>query len=340
VAGATLALTSTTPLAASATDRIVDMDTAVRVDPGFTVDLAANSITVPSDGWYEITMHVHLATSVAGNHITFISVNTLANFVLRGQSLSASTAEAGCSGVAYLTAGSAVMAGYGSTSSTQVVGNGTGDWVHLRVVQLAGVKGDIGPTGPSGGPTGPAGPTGPSGPTNDTPIITDLWRPVWAWGVVVGGNTAVIPANGMFITRTVLGSAIKTALLFSGGSTSGQFRFTAYADTPAGPGALIAQSATVTITTSSQQRTAALSVPAGACWIGVQNMLGSTLTLGGLRTHNPFLSGTAIPSSETSDQWLFSAWVVSGLGGVVPDPFPLAGASKNVFMPAVWLQGA
>lgn len=132
--GAALALLSTTPLTAATGARVVDMDTTVRADSGFTVDLAANSITVTEAGWYALFGHVRFSAAQVNNHVLTVLVN--GDGGVRGDQINAATLDLEASGVAYLAAGDVLTLSVYTGSSSSVVGNALGNYTLLRAVRL------------------------------------------------------------------------------------------------------------------------------------------------------------------------------------------------------------
>jgi hypothetical protein len=194
-----------------------------------------------------------------------------------------------------------------------------------------GTQGPIGPQGPVG-ITGPAGLTGPPGPAGAqaTAIIPNLWTPLWEYPST---STQVFVAGLLRVSRCFVPNTMKTAQVEVTISGSTTLRVGVWADTATGPGSLVAQTGTISAA-SVTALTAALAVPAGACWIGVQNVGASPCTLRAVTGSNPFLPGMDVPGANN----LPNSWQVSGQGTALPNPFPLAGATRTGLAAALFLQ--
>lgn len=166
-------------------------------------------------------------------------------------------------------------------------------------------------------------------------MISNLWFPLWAWGsppVSLGMAPGVVD-----VTRVVLAQSIKTAMMLSGSSSgNGTVQVVVYADTATGPGALIS-SIPMTFTATNQFKTVALSLVAGAYWIGLQNVGAGQINMFCVTLPNPFLPGTDAPVSQTTT---YSAWSAAGQGATVPNPFPMGAVARNYSAIATWLQAA
>lgn len=337
-------LTRTTDEAApSGTPRVIPFDTVVRADTGFTTTTgAAAGVTIPETGWYDITARVVFAVPLAasGGHIEIQNAGT-GQMILSSMSLASTTPNhnsTSVAGVAYLTAGTKLVTFMVSPVSTTQIGGGADNRTYMRVVSLVGVRGApgaTGATGPSGGPQGPAGATGPQGLGAGVTVLSNLWQPIFPWTALA--QSVVFPSYAV-VTRIVLASAIK-AVGVSTGTAGGSLRVVAYEDTPAGPGALVAQSATFTAATGVS--TTALALSPGAYWLGVWNVQapGGTnwnsfaVTTGG----NPFMTGTDLP---TATSVYYNAWQVVNQGTTVKDPFPTTGITRDGKAPGMYVQGA
>jgi Collagen triple helix repeat (20 copies) len=179
---------------------VIDWNTTKRADAGMTVDLAANSVTVNSDGWYEVTARVTLSAA-ASARLAVSKLSSPAYYQLDGTAISSTVHNV--SGVLYLTAGDGVQVSIRSASAisntinAESVTPDSGTVTFFRVVEL-GAQGPTGPIGPSGGPTGPPGadgvsnipgPTGPTGATGATGTTGPTGATVQTRGVEMVLNT-------------------------------------------------------------------------------------------------------------------------------------------------------
>lgn len=260
-----------------------------------------------------------------------------------GQSIVGPTGPAGASGTSGATGPSGPQGLAGPTGPSGPAGQGaTGP---------SGPQGLVGPTGPSGpagtpglqgatGPSGPAGAPGATGPTGpaggSTKVISDLWAPIWPWSGSLTSNAYAI--GQLTVTRTVLAQPIKSVMLWNGNVATTTVRLVVYADTPTGPGALVT-SVAMTFSSLNTKLTAALAVPAGTYWMGVQNIGAASYNLQTVNAYNPFLPGAEIqPASVASSA--FNGWGVAGQGSTVPDPFPMGAVTRNYLVPMIWVQAA
>jgi hypothetical protein len=337
--GAELVQVAATIEAASATARLVQFDTKRRTDTGFTSTTGTTAgITVPSDGWYELTGRLQFAANLSSGSGPTLGIRRASDSVLLVVSTVYSisggtppTTAVAVSGTAYLTAGTTLglWIDPGGNNNAQAAGRAAGDITFLRVVSLVGQQG---PTGPSGGPTGPTGPQGVPGPmAAQAPVIPDLWFPLWPYGIN-GINSVGNSLGQLKITRTVLTQAVKAVKFDASASSSATIIIMAYADTPTGPGALVAQ--TPLISNSAAPRTGAFSLAAGVYWIGLMNTNASSMSGRNISGANPYLSGT----DGTMGTALANAWIITGVGATPPDPFPMATVARNIEMPAIMLQ--
>jgi hypothetical protein len=326
--------------AAAGGSHIVPFDTAVRADTGFTTTTGVGAgITVPEDGWYSIEARIQHSSAVSGTNAR-IEVQNAANSAMLlsswapGSSTSISTSTV--AGVVYLSAGTKLVTQVLSGAGGYPVSGGADNRTHFRVVKLTNTRGATGPTGPSGGPTGPTGPQGAAGVQTMAPLITGLWGQPWP-----SANTETVnfPAGEVRVTRVVLAQAITTVMVpVYSGLSGGALRVAAYADTPTGPGALIAQTASIPAT-SSGDKTAALAVPAGPCWLAVQSTGTAAFTTFQCLGTNPMLPGTDAVTVLTLNG-LTNGWRVSSQGTTVKDPFPIASVVRDSKAMLVYVKGA
>lgn len=148
-------------------ERVVDFDAITQADGGFVVDLSANTIQVPVDGWYDVSAHVRLTASVNTNMVLVVRDNATNADIVRSDQLTISQQELMLSASAYLTAGTVLRLGFYSTAATSIAGGGSGSFTFLHVVQLS---------------AGPQGPTGPIGVTvQSTAPSSPYVGQIWAW---------------------------------------------------------------------------------------------------------------------------------------------------------------
>lgn len=175
-----------TSMTAATGARTVTFDTTDRADTGYTVNLAAGTIAVPTAGWYAVHGKVRIAAGNSG----YCRPGVMANgtYVILGNQIAATnTIEAAVSGLVYLAAGDAVTLDFYSVNSTQVTFSADGTFTYLRVVALTG-GGSSG-----GGATTASGvsftPAGNLSATNVQSALTELDNEKAAntgWVVVAG----------------------------------------------------------------------------------------------------------------------------------------------------------
>jgi hypothetical protein len=123
---------------ASGSRTLTGYDTTRQVDTGFTVSLAAGTITVPSTGWYLVSAHVRLSANYTGG-LVLMSVNDGTNDVVRGNIAQSSTGgylEIDATGPCTIAAGTVLRAVLFTSTSTSTVGDSTGTRYYFRVVRL------------------------------------------------------------------------------------------------------------------------------------------------------------------------------------------------------------
>lgn len=203
-----------------------------------------------------------------------------------------------------------------------------------------GLTGATGPQGPQGipgpqgtvGSIGPAGAQGPPGPAGAqaTTIISDLWTPLWEYPST---STQVFAAGLLRVSSCFIPNVMKTVQLEVTTSGSTTLRVGVWSATSTGPGALIAQTGTIP-GSSVAVHTAALAVPSGLCWIGVQNVGTSSCSLRAVTGSNPSLPGMDAPGSNN----LPNSWQASSQGTSLPNPFPSVGVTRTGLAAALFLQ--
>jgi len=146
-------------------------------------------------------------------------------------------------------------------------------------------------------------------------------------------GTQSLGAGQSRLSRAVLPNAITSvqAEVSTLGATT--FIVVAYADTPNGPGALVAQSG-VMDASSVGTKTAAMALPAGTYWIGLHNIGGAAFTMRSVAGANPFLPGVDAPGTNN----LPNCWFVTGQGTSPPANWPTTGITRNGQSALIWGQ--
>lgn len=232
----------------------------------------------------------------------------------------------------------------GATGTTGPVG-AAGPQGATGPVGPQGPKGDTGTTGTMGatgaaGPQGPAGPTGPQGATGATgaggaPMtvtLPGLWNPLWAYpaGSALTCNAGLLRVTRATLLQNVVAVQLDVAVL---GSTT--VVVAVYADGAAGPGAVVTQTAAISAATAGTKQ-AAITVPAGTYWFGVQNTGAAVVQLRGPTGGSPFMPGADAPGTNI----LYSGWAASSQGATIADPFPLGSVARNSTAISLWFQAA
>jgi hypothetical protein len=195
-------------------------------------------------------------------------------------------------------------------------------------------------SGPEGQP-GPAGPEGPRGSDSIflgvVPTIPGLWTSAFPFLGTLG--TQAQAAGVLRATRVMLPRPISQVRYeVSTAAAAARCRIGFYEDTPAGPGALLHQSADMGGAAGMQS--AALAVPAGTYWVGLQNVSTTSVTLRTVTGANPWLTGIEAPTANV----LWNGWGATGAGSgavgtAMANPFP-SGLSRNHIMPVIWFEVA
>src|SRR6266576_1665619 len=164
--------------------------------------------------------------------------------------------------------------------------------------------------------------------------ISNLWLPLFPCASL---GTQVYNPGQLRVTRTVLAAAIKTVQLEITAGVASTLRVCVYADTAAGPGALLYQTADISGSAIAAPTAALGPVPAGTYWIGVQNTGASGgPTIRSCNGANPFLTGLDLPGANA----IPNAWSNAGQGTTIANPFPLAGVLRAGNVPAIFLQAS
>jgi len=199
-----------------------------------------------------------------------------------------------------------------------------------------GAPGPQGAQGPQGtaGSIGPAGAQGPPGPpgTQTIVILPDLWTPLWECSST---TTQVFSPGLLRVTRYFVPNSMKTVQIEVTASGSTTLRVGVWTDTFNGPGRLIAQTGTIPGSSVAVLH-ASISIPAGACWLGVQNIGLSPCSLRAVLGANPLLPGLDAPGANN----LPNSWQVTGQGSVLPDPFPTVNVTRAGLAALLFVQAA
>ena len=207
----------------------------------------------------------------------------------------------------------------------------TDGWQDIALVGPKGDQGEIGPQGPKGD-TGAVGPAPPA-----VPYISGDWFPAWMAPTL---TTLTFPIQALRVTRIIVPvNVVQASCEVATLSAGAILRVMAYADasSPSQPGALVLQSA------SSDGGVAGLKtfpfvLSPGTYWIGMQNIAasGGAPTMRAFGGFNALLPGIALVGNTT-----YNGWQNTGAGTAVPDPFPMAGTTKNsISSPAIFFQAA
>jgi hypothetical protein len=165
------------------------------------------------------------------------------------------------------------------------------------------------------------------------PTIPNLWNPLFAYA---NTTTQAWGAGLMKMTRAILPMAIKTVQVEVTGASSSNLRVGVWADTPTGPGQLLYQTADIAGAVA-VALTAALAVPAGAYWFGVQNLGASSLTLRAVQGMSPFLPGLDVPGANNiPNAWNYGA----GNGAVLPVTPPSGALTRSGLCALLFVQAA
>jgi hypothetical protein len=236
-----------------------------------------------------------------------------------------------------------------------------------------GPQGMTGPTGPIG-PQGVVGPIGPQGeltqatadaryvnvsgdtmvglllltndPTSDmgaatkryvdtkvrsARVITGLWEAAFPYHAF---STGQITTGTGRIFRVELGQAFDQVQIEVTTANSTTLRVVLYADTPSGPGALLASSGIISAG-STGVFTSPIAIPAGTGWLALVNTGAGGPTVRVVNGTNPYSAG----HGQVAANALIGGWSAA-VGGTVPNPWPLTPISRNVQAPVMFLRAA
>jgi len=163
-------------------------------------------------------------------------------------------------------------------------------------------------------------------------VASNLWVPIWPFANL---STVTLAPGQIRVARVIMGQACKTVQVEVTTLAATTFvRVAVYADSGGTqPGALLAQTADIDVSTAGT-KSAALAIPAGPCWIAMQNKsTTNTPTMRQIVGSDPYLPGV-----DTPTQSIANAWQNTGQGTTLPDPFPMTGITRNAAMPVVFAQ--
>lgn len=197
---------------------------------------------------------------------------------------------------------------------------------------IQGVQGVAGPDGPKGdpGPVGPQGPTGAEGAQGlsgapATHVISGLWSPIFAMS---GSSTGSLVSGVMRVTRVLFDKAVSGFGVWNQNAAGANFHIVVYADTAAGPGALLHRGALMNSDSSGVQQTAYALAAATPVWVGIQSVLGSP-TFSLWTGWNPLT-----PIKPQANVNANQAWHVAGQPTTPVNPFPIASVATGGLTPA------
>lgn len=166
--------------------------------------------------------------------------------------------------------------------------------------------------------------------------ISGYWQALYPYNTFI---TQPCPSGHSRLTRTVVSFGVQATQIESTvNAAGGKLRVVCYADTATGPGALVAQSAEFTMD-SFGAKTAAISFPAGAYWIGIHNTGSVSVTMRTSLTQNFFLPGFGGPASPPGAGNVPSCWQANP-GTTIPNPWPTTGITRDGAAYAVFLQAS
>ena len=113
---------------------LIGWDTTVYADSGFTVNLGAGTVTVPTTGWYMFEGHARVSGSTTG--ICFLTVSDGTTRLSRGEGLAATVEDISASGLVRVTAGTVLRLQAYTASTVAFVGDATGQLYYFRLVRL------------------------------------------------------------------------------------------------------------------------------------------------------------------------------------------------------------
>jgi hypothetical protein len=161
-----------------------------------------------------------------------------------------------------------------NTATWTISGPKAGTWP--PAVSIIGPTGATGPAG-AAGPQGPQGAQGTAGAKGDTGVFgiapaTDRWLPIWP--IAVSASVVTTQLGWCYIYRFITATPIKTlAFEVTTNTPTANLQLVVYDDTQfPWPGSRLFQSANIAGTQAVKQ--VAVSLPAGAYWVGIYNVTG------------------------------------------------------------------
>jgi hypothetical protein len=166
--------------------------------------------------------------------------------------------------------------------------------------------------------------------TSCVAALSGLWVPLFPYGSLSTGSVV----NGqVFVTRFVAPQAYDTVQMEVTTSATSSYQVGVWADTATGPGALLAQSG-VLPGAGTGLKTAAVAVPAGPCWIGIQNVGTGGATLRSVTGG----TNSMLPGMEPPTIMVNTAWFKNGNGTTLPNPFGTPTSRGTGGIPALYLR--
>lgn len=167
--------------------------------------------------------------------------------------------------------------------------------------------------------------------------LSGLWMSVFPYIAYAG---SALTAGTLRVTRCTLPAAIQQAQMEVSSAGTTTIRYAAFADTPTGPGALLAQSASIDTSGTTGARIATFALPAGTCWLGVQNVGAGSVTMRVVSGVNQALPGHDTPVVPYAPTAVWNAWQVVAQGTTIKDPFPTTGIARNVSFVGMFVQAS
>ena len=165
-------------------------------------------------------------------------------------------------------------------------------------------------------------------------VVSGLWTP--AFSASHGSPTVALTMGYIFATRCFLWQASdQVQFELTTGAALTYIRVLAYADTPTGPGALLATGTADVTASGTGLKTATIALPAGYFWIALFNIMGdgTNVNLRASITDNPLLPGSGGIIAATSITP--SAWIKNVGTAVSPNPWGTT-TSRDKAMPIVY----
>lgn len=162
-------------------------------------------------------------------------------------------------------------------------------------------------------------------------IASGLWGSLWPYTSLGTQNLGV---GLLRATRTTLLQAISQVQFeVTTANAAASVRVLVYADTPTGPGALIAQSDPIDCSTTGA-KLVALALNPGSYWFAVHNLGTASTAMRSVLGMNPFLIGTDQPGNNATH----NCWQVPNQGTTVKDPFPMATVQRQGAFASLFFQ--